>query len=169
MVNLQCDVDHPTQALADLLWLRQNFPGGLQGKKIAVSWAYSPSYAKPLSVPQGLASLLSRQGADIVLAHPDGYELLPDTMAAARANAAEHGGSFRICDDMDEAFDGAVAVYPKSWGPYDLMLERVAANRAGDTAELAQIEGRCLARNAQFTEICRNILAQTKKYFPLRN
>ncbi len=155
MVNLQCDVDHPTQALADLLWLRQNFPGGLQGKKIAVSWAYSPSYAKPLSVPQGLASLLSRQGADIVLAHPDGYELLPDTMAAARANAAEHGGSFRICDDMDEAFDGAVAVYPKSWGPYELMMERVAANKAGDAVLMGDIEQRCLAHNARHRDwIC---------------
>ncbi|MFH1467428.1 MAG: knotted carbamoyltransferase YgeW [Pseudomonadota bacterium] len=148
MVNLQCDIDHPTQTLADLLWLRQNFPDGLQGKKIAVSWAYSPSYAKPLSVPQGLATLLTRQGAEIVLAHPEGYELLPETMAAAKANAAQHGGSFRITHDMDEAFAGAVAVYPKSWGPYALMMERVAANKAGDKAEMAAIERRCLANNA---------------------
>jgi knotted carbamoyltransferase YgeW len=155
MVNLQCDIDHPTQTLADLLWLRQNFGADLRGKKIAVSWAYSPSYAKPLSVPQGLATLLSRQGADIVLAHPEGYELLPETMAAAKANAAEHGGSFRISNNMDDAFEGAVAVYPKSWGPYDLMMERVVANKAGDTAQMGDIEQRCLANNAQHRDwIC---------------
>ncbi len=148
VVNLQCDIDHPTQALADLLWLRQNFPAGLAGEKIAVSWAYSPSYAKPLSVPQGLATLLTRQGAEIVLAHPPGYELLPDTMQAARDNAAASGGSFRITHDMDDAFEGAVAVYPKSWGPYELMLERVVANKRGDGVAMADIERRCLHRNA---------------------
>jgi knotted carbamoyltransferase YgeW len=155
MVNLQCDIDHPTQTLADLLWLRQNFGADLRGKKIAVSWAYSPSYAKPLSVPQGLATLLSRQGADIVLAHPEGYELLPETMAAAKANAAQHGGSFRITNSMDEAFEGAVAVYPKSWGPYELMMERVAANKAGDKSLMGDIEQRCLANNAKHRDwIC---------------
>ena len=155
MVNLQCDIDHPTQTLADLLWLRQNFAADLRGKKIAVSWAYSPSYAKPLSVPQGLATLLSRQGAEIVMAHPEGYELLPQTMAAARANAAAHGGSFRITNDMDDAFEGAVAVYPKSWGPYELMMERVAANKAGDKALMGDIEQRCLANNARHRDwIC---------------
>jgi ornithine carbamoyltransferase len=116
MVNLQCDIDHPTQTLA---------------------------------------TLLSRQGAEIVLAHPEGYELLPETMQAAEANAAEHGGSFRITNDMDEAFEGAVAVYPKSWGPYELMMERVAANRAGDKALMGDIEQRCLANNANHRDwIC---------------
>jgi ornithine carbamoyltransferase len=71
IVNLQCDVDHPTQTLADLLWLRERL-GNLAGKKIAVSWAYSPSYAKPLSVPQGLITLLTRFGAHVTLAHPEG-------------------------------------------------------------------------------------------------
>ena len=46
-------------------------------------------------------------------------------------------------------------VYPKSWGPYDLMLERVQANRSSDKAGLAEIEGRCLERNALHTDwIC---------------
>jgi len=155
VVNLQCDVDHPTQSMADLLWLQENFPAGLQGKKIAVSWAYSPSYAKPLSVPQGLITLLSRFGADLVLAHPDGYDLLPECVRAAHANAAESGGSFRVTQSMDEAFQDADVVYPKSWGPMQLMKERVAANRNGDKDALAEIEGRCLAQNAGHTDwIC---------------
>ncbi|HEX9259877.1 MAG TPA: hypothetical protein VF855_10110 [Acidimicrobiales bacterium] len=152
VVNLQCDVDHPTQSLADLLWLREHFGGDIAGRRITVSWAYSPSYAKPLSVPQGLVTLLTRYGAEVTLAHPPGYDLLPDTMAEARANA---GGSFREVHDMDEAFAGADVVYPKSWGPMTLMIERVAANAAGDKAALKEIEQRALARNADHRDwIC---------------
>lgn len=149
IVNLQCDVDHPTQTLADLLWLRENWGGQVAGKKIAVSWAYAPSYAKPLSVPQGLISLLTRFGAHVTLAHPEGYRLLDGPVAAARRHAAASGGSFRVVDSMDEAFTGADAVYPKSWGPFALMQERVAANRAGDKAGMAEIEKRALAQNAR--------------------
>lgn len=153
IVNLQCDVDHPTQSMADLLWLEDNL-GDLAGRKITISWAYSPSYAKPLSVPQGLVTLLTRFGANITLAHPPGYHLTNDAMAAAEANASA-GGSFRVVDDMDEAFRGADVVYPKSWGAHDLMLERVAANAAADTDGLAEIERRALERNAEHTDwIC---------------
>jgi knotted carbamoyltransferase YgeW len=154
LVNLQCDVDHPTQVLADLMWLQESL-GDLKGKTIAVSWAYSPSYAKPLSVPQGLIMLLPRFGADVRLAHPEGYKLLDDCMEKAQAGAQEGGGSFTTVDSMDAAFDGAHAVYPKSWGPLDLMLERVDANKRGDKAAFADVERRALERNAQFTDwIC---------------
>jgi knotted carbamoyltransferase YgeW len=154
VVNLQCDVDHPTQTLADLLWLRERL-GGLAGKKIAVSWASSPSYAKPLSVPQGLITLLTRFGAHVTLAQPEGYRLMDEPMAAAAANAAASGGTFRTVASMDEAFAGAHAVYPKSWGPWDLMVERVEANRAGDRAALSDVERRALERNARHRDwIC---------------
>jgi len=147
IVNLQCDVDHPTQTLADLTWLRERL-GDLAGKKIAVSWAYSPSYAKPLSVPQGLITLLTRFGAHVTLAQPPGYRLMDEPMAAAASNAKAAGGSLRTVAAMDEAFAGAEAVYPKSWGPWDLMQERVEANRRGDKAAMADIERRALERNA---------------------
>ena len=147
IVNLQCDVDHPTQSLADLSWIRENFPEGLSGKKIAVSWAYSPSYAKPLSVPQGLIMLLTRYGAQVTLAHPEGYSLMDQPLADAKKNASESGGSFRVTHSMAEAFEGADVVYPKSWGPYDLMLERVAANRDKDKSKMADIEKAALSRN----------------------
>jgi knotted carbamoyltransferase YgeW len=155
VVNLQCDVDHPTQTLADLLWLRERFGGAIAGKRIAVSWAYSPSYAKPLSVPQGLITLLTRFGAHVTLAHPEGYRLMAETLASAETNAAASSGSFRVVPTMDEAFQGADAVYPKSWGPYDTMLERVEANRRGEKAALDEIEKRALARNASHRDwIC---------------
>lgn len=149
IVNLQCDIDHPTQSLADLLWLREHFGGSVAGRRITVSWAYSPSYAKPLSVPQGVMSLLARFGAHVTLAHPPGYELLAEPMAWAEEGAAASGGSFRVTTDMDDAFAGAQAVYPKSWGPQVLMRERVAANRAHDTDAMRDIEQRALAHNAE--------------------
>ena len=154
VVNLQCDIDHPTQTLADYLWMREVF-GDLRGKKIALTWAYSPSYAKPLSVPQGIAMLLTRYGADVTLAHPEGYRLMDDTLETSRQHAAASGGSFRIVDSMDEAFKGADVVYPKSWGPYDLMLERIEANKARDKARMDGIEKRALERNAKYRDwIC---------------
>ena len=151
IVNLQCDVDHPTQTLADLCYLRERFPEGLAGKTIAVSWAYSPSYAKPLSVPQGLIMLMTRFGMNVRLAHPEGYDLMPDTVKSAYAHAAQSAGSFTQVRTMDEAFEGADIVYPKSWGPYDLMLERVGAG----AEQMKNIERRALARNRDFTDwIC---------------
>ena len=155
VVNLQCDVDHPSQSLADLLWLRQHFGGSVAGRRITMSWAYSPSYAKPLSVPQGVVSLLTRFGAHVTLAHPEGYDLLPEPMQWAAAGAIESGGSFRVTHDMDDAFRGAEAVYPKSWGPQALMAERVSANRVGDQAALRDTERRALEHNALFRDwIC---------------
>jgi knotted carbamoyltransferase YgeW len=148
VVNLQCDVDHPTQTLADLMWLREVFPDGLRGRRIAMTWAYSPSYAKPLSVPQGIIMLLTRFGADVVLAHPEGYPLLGDVRDIAARHAKESGGGFRVTHSMDEAFAGADAVYPKSWGPYELMRQRVDANRARDMAAMRDIERGALDQNA---------------------
>ena len=121
VINMQCDVDHPCQTLADLMTIREMRGRNLRGLKIAVSWAYAPSYAKPLSVPQGLIMLMPRFGMDVVLAHPPEYGLMPETMAAARVNAQRGGGSFRVVEDMDEAFRDADIVIPKSWGCLDTM------------------------------------------------
>jgi N-acetylornithine carbamoyltransferase len=93
----------------------------LRGLKIAVSWAYAPSYAKPLSVPQGLIMLMPRFGLDVVLAHPPEYRLMPETLEAARRNAERGGGNFHVVDDMDEAFRDADVVIPKSWGCLETM------------------------------------------------
>ena len=149
LVNLQCDVDHPTQTLADLLWMRERLGPDIAGRRIAVSWAYASAYAKPLSVPQGLVSLLTRLGARVTLAHPPGYGLMPEVLTAARANAAASRGSFEVTTSMDEAFDGADVVYPKSWGSLGLMHERAAASAAGDEAAMRDVERRALAENAE--------------------
>ncbi len=127
LINLQCDVDHPTQTLADLMTLREYRGDDLRGLKVAVSWAYAPSYAKPLSVPQGLLTLLPRFGMDVVLAHPPGWELMPEVVAKAEAAAAEAGATITYTQDMDEAFAGADVVYPKSWGRLDAFTNEAAA------------------------------------------
>jgi ornithine carbamoyltransferase len=127
VINLQCDVDHPTQTLADLMTIRESRGGDVRGLRVAVSWAFAPSYAKPLSVPQGLIMLLPRFGIDVVLAHPPGWDLMPETMDKARLAAVEGGGSLSVVNDMDEAFDGADVVYPKSWGNLQLFRDEPAA------------------------------------------
>jgi len=127
VINLQCDVDHPTQTLADLMTMREHRGRDLGGMRVAVSWAYAPSYAKPLSVPQGLLTLLPRFGVDVVLAHPPGFDLMPEVTKRAEEAAAQGGGTISVTEDMDAAFDGADVVYPKSWGRLDLFTDEAAA------------------------------------------
>jgi knotted carbamoyltransferase YgeW len=152
IVNLQCDIDHPTQAMADLMWLREYFGGleKLKGKKIAMTWAYSPSYGKPLSVPQGIIGLMSRFGMHVSLAHPEGYDLIPDVVEVAKKNAKSSGGSFVEATSMDAAFKDADIVYPKSWAPYKVMGRRTELLRANDRDGLKVLEKECLAQNANF-------------------
>lgn len=149
LINLQCDEDHPTQSLADLAHLAETFGGleGLRGKKLAMTWAYSPSYGKPLSVPQGIIALMTRFGMDVSLAYPQGYNLIPEIERVAAGHAAAGGGSFHVTHDMDDAFDQADIVYPKSWAPFAVMGERTELLRAGDRDGLKSLERDCLAQN----------------------
>lgn len=151
LINLQCDIDHPTQSMADLAWLEEHFGDlkELKGKKIAMTWAYSPSYGKPLSVPQGIIGLMTRFGMDVTLAHPEGYDLIPEVVEQAKKNAKESGGSFTQVDTMAAAFEGADIVYPKSWAPYKVMERRTVMLRANDQEGLKSLEQECLAQNAK--------------------
>lgn len=154
IVNLQCDIDHPTQSMADLLHL-SNYYGGienLKGKKIAMTWAYSPSYGKPLSVPQGIIGLMSRFGMEVDLAYPEGYSLIPEVVDLAGKNAAASGGKFRVVNSMDEAFKNADIVYPKSWAPFAVMQRRTTLLKNSDKDGLKQLEQECLANNARFKD-----------------
>ena len=154
VVNLQCDIDHPTQSMADLMHLVTELGGvnALPGKNVAMTWAYSPSYGKPLSVPQGVIGLFTRFGMNVSLAYPEGYTLMPEVVEKARQFASSSGGSFRICGTMTEAFEGAHVVYPKSWAPFSVMEERTAIVETGDRGRLAELEKRCLENNARFKD-----------------
>ncbi len=149
LINLQCDIDHPTQSMADLLHLITYFGSveNLKGKKIAMSWAYSPSYGKPLSVPQGVIGLFTRFGMDVVLAHPEGYNVMSEVEQIAAAN-----GNFKRVDSMQEAFKDADIVYPKSWAPFAVMQERTQMVEEGRFDQLDDLEQRCLLNNAKYKE-----------------
>ncbi len=153
VINLQCDVDHPTQSLADLAWLKSHFGSleALKGKKLAMTWAYSPSYGKPLSVPQGIIGLMTRFGMDVKLAYPEGYGLIPDVVERAGRQAKESGGAFEVVNSMEEAFTGADIVYPKSWAPFHVMQRRTELLKQDDREGLKGLEKECLANNAKFT------------------
>ncbi len=152
IVNLQCDIDHPTQAMADLLHLKNYFGSleNLKGKKIAMTWAYSPSYGKPLSVPQGIIGLMTRFGMEVDLAYPEGYDLIPDVLDIAKKNASATGGKFNVVNSMDDAFKNADIVYPKSWAPYKVMERRTQLLQKNDKDGLKVLEQECLANNAKF-------------------
>jgi knotted carbamoyltransferase YgeW len=154
IINLQCDIDHPTQSMADLLHLKTVFGSleNLKGKKIAMTWAYSPSYGKPLSVPQGIIGLMTRLGMQVDLAYPEGYGLIPDVVDLAGKQAVASGGSFRVVNSMEEAFKGADIVYPKSWAPYHVMQQRTELLRNSDHDSLKGLEKECLANNARYKD-----------------
>ena len=154
LVNLQCDIDHPTQSMADALHLINEFGGieNLRGKKIAMSWAYSPSYGKPLSVPQGIVGLMTRFGMDVVLSHPEGYGIMPEVEEVAIKNADASGGSFTKTDSMQEAFEGADIVYPKSWAPFNAMEQRTELYAQNDAEGIAALEKELLTQNAKFKD-----------------
>lgn len=166
IVNLQCDIDHPTQSMADMLHVINHFGGveNLKGKKIAMTWAYSPSYGKPLSVPQGIIGLFTRFGMDVVLAHPEGYNVMPEIEEIAKENAKKGGGSYKRVETMEEAFKDADIVYPKSWAPFAVMEERTEIVAQGDEKALHALEQSCLASNAKFKDwTCTEDLMKTTK------
>ena len=154
LINLQCDVDHPTQCMADMLHIIHEFGGveHLRGKKLAMTWAYSPSYGKPLSVPQGVIGLMTRFGMDVVLAHPEGYDVMPEVEEIARRNAAASGGSYQKVSTMEEAFRDADIVYPKSWAPFAAMEQRTKLYQSGDQAGIHALETQLLAQNALYKD-----------------
>ncbi len=166
LVNLQCDIDHPTQSMADMLSVINYFGGveNLKGKKVAMTWAYSPSYGKPLSVPQGIIGLFTRFGMDVVLAHPEGYNVMSEVEEIAAENARKSGGSYKRVNSMEEAFKDADIVYPKSWAPYAVMEERTKLVEEGKFDELKDLEKRCLENNAKFKNwTCTEELMKTTK------
>ncbi len=169
VINLQSDHDHPTQSMADLLHLQKTFGGeggleNLKGKKIAMTWAYSPSYGKPLSVPQGIITLMTRFGMNVTLAHPQGYDLIPETLQIAERHAKESGGSFTKTYSMEEAFKDADIVYPKSWAPFNVMEQRTKLLRAGENDKLKALEKEALANNAKFKSWeCTDAMMKTTK------
>lgn len=115
VLNMQCDVYHPFQILADLLTIIEK-KGDPRGLTINVSYAYASSYQKPISVPQSLILLMTRYGMNVRLTHPPEFKLMPEIVEQAKENARKSHGSFEILDDFDAGFKDADVIYAKSWG-----------------------------------------------------
>jgi N-acetylornithine carbamoyltransferase len=131
VLNMQCDVYHPFQILADLMTIMERFGRDVRGKTINVSWAYAASYQKPISVPQSLILLMTRFGMNVRLTHPPEYKLMPDIVQQAKDNARASGGSFEQLDDFDAGFKDADIVYPKSWGALLTTTDNAESARIG--------------------------------------
>jgi ornithine carbamoyltransferase len=117
IMNLQCDVYHPMQGLADLMTIQEVTPS-TKHLKVSIIWAYATSHKKPISVPLTQILLFPRYGMDVTLAYPMGYELPDWAIAKAKQNAEENGGSFKITHNMEEAYKDADIVIPKNWGSW---------------------------------------------------
>ncbi|OYT55598.1 MAG: ornithine carbamoyltransferase [Desulfurococcales archaeon ex4484_217_2] len=115
ILNMEDDIYHPFQALADILAAVETVPR-LRGKKFVVSYAYSGGL-KPLAVPQSVTLIAAMFGMDVVVAHPPGFELQDEIIKKAKELADQYGGSVTITHNMKEAFEGATFVYPKAWSP----------------------------------------------------
>jgi len=118
VLNLQDDIYHPMQVLADIMTIQEHFGKNLHGLKVGISWAYAESHLKPLSVPQSQILLFTRYGIDVTLAYPEGFDLMPDVVKQAQKNAELMGGKLTITHNMDDAFIDADVVIPKSWGGF---------------------------------------------------
>ena len=98
----------------------------------------------------------------MVLAHPEGYDVMPEVEEIAKKNAAATGGSYKKVATMEEAFDGADIVYPKSWAPFAAMEQRTKLYAAGDQAGIDALEQRLTGRGTDSPEKIQKRLVRAK-------
>jgi N-acetylornithine carbamoyltransferase len=132
VLNMQCDIYHPHQALADLMTIIERF-GDPRGRTATISWAYAASYQKPISVPQSLALLLPRFGMNVRLVHPPEFTLMPEIVEQAIQNARQGNASFEVLDDFDEGIRGTDVVYAKSWGALLTTTDKAEGAKIADS------------------------------------
>ncbi len=133
VLNMEDDIYHPFQALADVLTVKEKF-GGFKGINFTMSWAYSPSVHKPRAVPHSAVLLASMMGMNVTLSYPEGMDLDAALMQQCKDYAQAAQGSFRITHNFEEAVSGANVVYPKAWCPVALFKPPVGK----DDPRLAQ-------------------------------
>ena len=114
IINMASDINHPCQSLTDIYTMHEKLDGSVKGKKIVITWAYTPWVRGRCSV-QGTALISAMYGMDVVIANPPEYDLDPNVMNQCRELASKSGGSFEIVHDMDKALDGATVVFPRNW------------------------------------------------------
>ena len=166
VLNLGSDEDSPVQTIADLQYMAEKFGGteNLKGKKIAITWAYSPNGTRSLAVPQGILSLVTRFGMNVVLAAPEGMELMPDAYKRAEENAEKSGGSFSRVSSMEEAFADAEIVVPINWAPYSFLEKRTELSAANLGTYIDLLEHELRENNKEFIdwEVTEAMMEKTK-------
>ena len=133
VINMACCTYHPTQGLADLMTLRDEF-GTKKRKKYAIMWASSKTFRGRCSIQED-ALITSRFGYDVVLAHPEGFEIDEKITATCSENAAASGGTFTVSHDLKAALEGADAIFPRNWASNELL--QVGASSFGKEREAA--------------------------------
>lgn len=166
VINLGSDEDSPVQSIADFQYMAEHFGGieELKGKKIAVTWAYSPNGTRSLAVPQGILSLFTRFGMNVVLAAPEGMNLMPDVYERAEKNAERSGGTFVRTDSMEEAFSDADVVIPINWAPFTFLEKRTELSAANLGTYIDLLEHELRENNKEFInwEVTEELMEKTK-------
>ncbi|MBE6900253.1 MAG: knotted carbamoyltransferase YgeW [Ruminococcaceae bacterium] len=166
VLNLGSDEDSPVQTISDLQYMASRFGGieNLKGKKIAVTWAYSPDGTRSLAVPQGLLSLVTRFGMNVVFAAPEGMDLMPGAIEKAEQNSKDSGGSFKKVSTMEEAFADAEIVVPVNWAPFSFLEKRTELSAANLGTYIDLLEHELRENNKEFIdwEVTEAMMEKTK-------
>lgn len=113
VINLESAMHHPCQAMADMMTIREKL--GASPKRVVLSWAWHPK-PLPMAVPNSFALAAAQMGHQLVIAHPQGYELDDELMRTMKTVATAAGGSVEVTNDVNFAFADAEVIYAKSWG-----------------------------------------------------
>ncbi len=154
VINLGSDEDSPVETIAVLQYMASKFGGteNLKGKKITVSWVYSPDGTRSFAVPQGLINLVTRFGMDVTLASPEGMDFMPDTYEAAKENSEKSGGSFKQVNSIEEAFTDADIVIPINWAPLSFLEKRTELSAANMGTYIDLLEHELRENNKEFID-----------------
>src|SRR5580765_4572634 len=98
IINLESAMYHPCQSMADMMTIREH--AGPQKKKGLLTWAWHPK-PLPMAVPNSFALAAAQMGHDLVVAHPEGYELDEQLIANIKQQTSKNGGSVDYTNDVD--------------------------------------------------------------------
>jgi len=136
VINMEDNIYHPCQGMADVMTLWELFGRDLRGRTIGVSWTYSPSTKKPIAPHHDFMYAASFFGPNLVFAHPPEMRIDPEIEQAIRANAEANGGSYRVSDTMEDAAEQADVLYAKNYVALDLLPPVVPEPRHDEMARL---------------------------------
>jgi N-acetylornithine carbamoyltransferase len=151
VINMESNMEHPCQELADHLTLLEKVPEP-GGKKYVLTYAWHPK-SLPMATPHSQLLSAAGLGMRVVLLRPEGWDLDPEVMEHARRRAESRGGSLEVTDDPEGAYRGAVAVCAKAWGSmgyYGRFSEEARVKEAQRNRWIVDAEKMARTENAIF-------------------